>query len=647
MPLIEAALAFAITMLALSLIVSSFVEVIHRAFKMREAGLKYMLEQLFDQVLVKYVKPLAEKAGEDAKKRLADNPTDKALKEALTKIVDDPLKAVRDSFVERMTANRSPVGLKADPRLAADVPAGAKKPGLQFGNIWGGRRVTQLTSADFMERLGSVAIGDEIRKRVAGPAPANAADAALKEVLAIDVAAEIKKVTDADAGKSQADATLDVLKDITQKVRAIDVNKEIAQAATKLGQTAADSVDTVLTDIAQKFDGFGKDAATYFEGRARFMSVMVAIVLAFVVHVDAIDLFKTYFRDPNARAKVIEQSQAVTAQYKAAQEAANATKALAKPDAPPTPEEAKKLEDEKKAADANKSDADKAAEKAKEQQEAKEKALAIKKQVEDLEKAAQEAVANAKATVKQYADLGVPIGWNEINRDAANMKMLVWSCKEFPEGATWTWWPFWRDCKPDDDPKVVAVAKDDPKVVVVAKDDPKVVVAAKDDPKVGTPPTDDKKVDTPPVDDKKGGTTPMDAKKGDAATSADKKGGTPPAADKKGGAAAKGDKKDDTTTAKKPPQYVDAWVEVPWTLNVWVYLTLGGLLIGLGSPFWYDAVTGLTNLRSAVGGATGSNTQSQAAAPAAAVKPAAPVVDKAQPATPVGAFQVSNAARKT
>ena len=61
MPLIDSALAFAITMLALSLTCSAFIELIHRAFKMREAGLKYMLEQMFDQVLVKYAKPLADK----------------------------------------------------------------------------------------------------------------------------------------------------------------------------------------------------------------------------------------------------------------------------------------------------------------------------------------------------------------------------------------------------------------------------------------------------------------------------------------------------------------------------------------------------------------------------------------------------------
>jgi tripartite-type tricarboxylate transporter receptor subunit TctC len=41
----------------LSLIVSSLVELIHRAFSMREAGLQYMLGQMFEQVLAKYVLP--------------------------------------------------------------------------------------------------------------------------------------------------------------------------------------------------------------------------------------------------------------------------------------------------------------------------------------------------------------------------------------------------------------------------------------------------------------------------------------------------------------------------------------------------------------------------------------------------------------
>ena len=82
MPLIEAALAFAITMLALSLIVSSFVEIIHRTCKMREKGLKYMLEQLYDQVLIKYVKPSLDKVvrnrADKAKEVLVDATTEHA-----------------------------------------------------------------------------------------------------------------------------------------------------------------------------------------------------------------------------------------------------------------------------------------------------------------------------------------------------------------------------------------------------------------------------------------------------------------------------------------------------------------------------------------------------------------------------------------
>jgi hypothetical protein len=92
------------------------------------------------------------------------------------------------------------------------------------------------------------------------------------------------------------------------------------------GYQAAAAADAVLKDIAQKFEAFGKEAQIYFEGRARLLSVTVAVIFAFAAHVDAIDLLRAYLHDPNARAKAIEQTQAVTAQYKAAQEAARALK---------------------------------------------------------------------------------------------------------------------------------------------------------------------------------------------------------------------------------------------------------------------------------------------------------------------------------
>jgi hypothetical protein len=417
MPLIEAALAFAITMLALSLVVSSFVEVIHRIFSMREAGLKYMLGQMFDQVLSKHLKL-------EHLQKLVDT---SKLPEAAKANTAELLKIVRAGFVERMSANRAPMGVppKATPTHTAEQVADNPK---RFLGLWNGRDLAAMTPTEFMERLGS-----------------------------------------------------------------IDVGEEIKNAATAGEKAATDALDSVLKGIAQKFEAFGKEAGAYFEGRARLLSVIVAIGLAVAAHVDAVDLFRVYLRDPNARAKVIEQSAGVTAQHTAALEAAKALK-LIDPEATLAPEE-------------------------------------VKKQIETLKNDWKAAISNANSTVKQYADLGVPLGWSDERIKAADMSQWVWLC---PAPAPDGWQRPWGDCK---------------------------------------------------------------------------------------------------------REQRNVWIQVPTVLSVWFYLFLGGLLIGLGAPFWYRAVTGLTNIRNVARGAAGEEVQSRAAV-------AAVEAGKAQPVTPVGAFQVSHAARR-
>jgi outer membrane protein TolC len=113
MQLIEAALAFAITMLALSLVVSSFVEIIHRICSMREEGLKHVLRQMFDQVLAKHVVDPALLKARDGN-----------LAEADRKAAEAAIIAARNDFVVRMSANRAPMG--AAPRAT---------PTTQTGNI--------------------------------------------------------------------------------------------------------------------------------------------------------------------------------------------------------------------------------------------------------------------------------------------------------------------------------------------------------------------------------------------------------------------------------------------------------------------------------------------------------------------------------
>ena len=475
MQLIEAALAFAITMLALSLVVSSFVEIIHRVFSMREAGLKYVLGQMFDQVLAKYVVPAITPSVE-ADATIAAAARDERIAALLAN--------TREAFVERMSANRAPMGVtpRATPatpiaslprpktgsalwwkfrRWLLDDPYFCKiEPALSTVEsllskvwlllrgvrLWNGRDLAAMTPAEFMERLGSMEyVGQAI--------------------------AEVNTAA----------------------------NEKAQQAAQKAGIAAADTVNIALKDVAQKFEAFGKEASAYFEGRARLLSVVVAIALAFLAHVDAIDLFKTYLRDPNARAKVIEQAQAVTAQHKAAVEAAKVLHEI-DPNATLTPDE-------------------------------------VKKQIEALKNDWKEAVAKANSTVNQYADLGVPLGWNPERIERAKMSEWVWTCKDPNKNEGEGVESLWKNCS-------------------------------------------------------------------------------------------------------KNRWRREIWVQVPTTPAVWFYLFLGGLLVGLGAPFWYNAVVGLTNIRNSARG-TSADAQTRAGALVAAGAGAGTV----QPVTPVDAFLVSSAAQ--
>jgi hypothetical protein len=446
MPLLDSALAFAITMLALSLSCSAFVELIHRIFKMRQAGFKYMLDQMFDQVLSKYVEP--------------------AIKNGTIK---GTLGDVKKAFVERMRANRAPMSDGPYAELAGSAAAVPKNTrGLR---VWGGRELTELSPVGFMERLGTMDIGTTIK---------NAADAA--------------------------------------------------------GQDAANTLDAVLKDIAQKFEALGKDATDYFEGRARFISVVVAVVFAFVVHVDAVELYTTYLQNPNATAAVIAKSEAIQKQFKTAQDAAKAAS-----DAKAAADAKKPADGKNPPEDAQKPDAQKPV------------AGDDAQKLEDAAKAAKE---GAEKMVKQFADLGVPLGWTDERYKVADLSVWVWSCKALNE-QKWEYWTLWRECKHDDD----------------------------------------------------------------------------------------------TYKGAKGLQFKNVWFGIPKNLGLAFYLLLGGLLIGLGAPFWFNVVTGITNLRNSLGGAGGAGaaggaTGSAPQAPGLLTLTASPDADKPQPATPAGAFQIAQAAKK-
>jgi hypothetical protein len=88
MQLLDAAIAFALTIAGLATVVSIIIEIIHRVLSLRSKGLRAMLEQHFDDVIEPVIKAQVEKAIIGQDKNLADE-----------------LKRLRDDLIIKMTAN--------------------------------------------------------------------------------------------------------------------------------------------------------------------------------------------------------------------------------------------------------------------------------------------------------------------------------------------------------------------------------------------------------------------------------------------------------------------------------------------------------------------------------------------------------------
>src|SRR5262245_8159224 len=217
MQIIEAALAFAVTMLVLSIVCSALVETIHRIFGMRQAGYREMLGAFFDHVLKPY----------------------------------GPSRS-KEEFQTGMSSLRSPLWAASSakepskPTTCNEEPTTARRKKVH-GSLFQ-RGLSGQTTAAFMEKLGSSPLGQDVVRKVSAAA------------------------------------------------RAKHGNKD---------EEVKKAIDRALQDVAQKFEAFGQETSASFQQRARWLSIFVAIVLAFVLHVDALDLFGTLARDSNSRAAVL------------------------------------------------------------------------------------------------------------------------------------------------------------------------------------------------------------------------------------------------------------------------------------------------------------------------------------------------------
>jgi hypothetical protein len=133
MQALDAALAFAITMLVLAMVVTTLVETLHRLFGLREKGLAVLLGTFYDRILFS-------RSG------------------GVMRGADD-----RRAFIEMMTVNRGPAGRAPMLGLARSLHVDAKSEDKKFLNwIWGGRRLGSLGLMAFMERLGGSEYGAQL-----------------------------------------------------------------------------------------------------------------------------------------------------------------------------------------------------------------------------------------------------------------------------------------------------------------------------------------------------------------------------------------------------------------------------------------------------------------------------------------------------
>ena len=74
---------------------------------------------------------------------------------------------------------------------------------------------------------------------------------------------------------------------------------------------ATEGLQTFLDDLASKYEDWGASASEYFLRRARLLSIVVALVVAFSLNVDSVRIFTTFLQDRSVRTAMIDAGDAV------------------------------------------------------------------------------------------------------------------------------------------------------------------------------------------------------------------------------------------------------------------------------------------------------------------------------------------------
>ncbi|MEO0913922.1 MAG: hypothetical protein AAFY59_13185, partial [Pseudomonadota bacterium] len=410
MVVLQALLAFSITMIVFSTFVVAIVEVIHAARGMRKRHLTYLVGAVFDEFIWPEFQGHLQ-AGEG--RLLRTDPT-------------DPFTAGEMGAVSR---HLSSMAEWAPNRVSREV--GGRKVGLALPSVWWLVAVVILAllfllgwviplllilpvlylAIDWAKEpdrfnYPGLPLGDtqqlallrrlDERDALRGKAGRTPAEEARLEALEADAAlndaalvsehtrltkrrvfiaeiAKISKSVAADPGRAKTA--------FAEHMTAVEFMGQLARTefGVAIRDAAKDDLDVVVTEIARRFDAIGHDTLVTFRERSRWWSVAAAFALALVANVNVITLIEVYYRNPDV-ANQIQETYAPLLEEQAAREV--------------TPEAARVAEDAETAV------------------------AELRQQVADTEE-------EIRREINQLVDLGAPVGWSRFPICAVDQPTLM------------------------------------------------------------------------------------------------------------------------------------------------------------------------------------------------------------------------------
>ncbi|MGB0684250.1 MAG: hypothetical protein ACPGOV_16215 [Magnetovibrionaceae bacterium] len=256
--LLNAALAFTVLMIALSVVVAALVELVQAVFGMRSAGLRRMLARLYKDDIWPVL----------GERLLVEGQTTNGVvvTAAEVKSQKNRYREARRAFLEKMTLQRS-VKSERDSRLLwlENVGLGWLRNLMRKHIFWdrflrwlGLRYHTKMTLFEFAGRLADTEVGKRIGQ------------------------GRNKK-----EGESSDNPDVSLL-------------------------------DNWFEGLAERFERYGQDIRADFAQRARTISILSAFVVAFVVNVDAGYIFHHLVNSPEKAALIADQFEAVVEQARKA-----------------------------------------------------------------------------------------------------------------------------------------------------------------------------------------------------------------------------------------------------------------------------------------------------------------------------------------